>query len=107
MNLRLKKIRKSFNLSQGEFGKIVGLTQTSISDMENGNIPITKRTVLIICEKFNINEEWFTYGSGNMFKEDKDKAFQQFFDTYSKLNPPLQDFLKKCSKNLLDTQSKL
>ena len=107
MNTRIKEIRKSLNLTQSEFAEIIGFRQTSLSDMENGNAPITRRTILIICEKFDVNEEWLCNGRGEMFKKQKDKDFEQFYKTYSKLNKPLQDFLIECAKNLLDAQNKL
>ena len=37
----------------------------------------------------------------------EDKKFNEFFEIYKQLNMPLQDFLLKVVKNLLDTQSKL
>lgn len=74
--------------------------------MERGNAPITERTIIAICSKFNVNEDWLRYGTGEMFNT-IEKSYNEFFDIFKKLNPVLQDFLIQTAKNLLDSQSKL
>lgn len=74
--------------------------------MERGNAPITERTIIVICSKFNVNEDWLRYGTGEMFNT-IEKSFNEFFEIFKKLNPVLQDFLIKTAKNLLDSQNKL
>lgn len=74
--------------------------------MERGNAPITERTIIAICSKFNVNEDWLRYGTGEMFNT-IEKSFNEFFEIFKKLNPVLQDFLIKTAKNLLDSQNKL
>lgn len=106
MNTRILKLRKSLNLTQLEFAKEIGLKQSSYSDIENGNAPITERTIIAICSKFNVNEEWLKTGKGNMFNI-IDKKYNDFFQIYNSLNPVLQDFLISVAKNLLDAQTKL
>lgn len=106
MNTRIKKIRQSLNLLQKDFAKQIGLKQSSFCDIENGKAPITERTIISICSKFNVNEDWLKNGQGNMFNS-LDKKYNDFFSIYKKLNIPLQDFLIKVAKDLLDTQHKL
>ena len=74
--------------------------------MERGNAPITERTIIAICSKFNVNEDWLRYGTGEMFNT-IEKSYNEFFEIFKKLNPVLQDFLIQTAKNLLDTQKKL
>lgn len=74
--------------------------------MERGNAPITERTIIAICSKFNVNEDWLRYATGEMFNT-IEKSFNEFFEIFKKLNPVLQDFLIKTAKNLLDSQNKL
>lgn len=83
-----------------------GLKPSSLSDIENENCQVTKRNIIAICSQFNVNEEWLTTGNGNIFIEE-DKKFNEFFEIYKQLNYPLQEFLLKVGKDLLDTQSKL
>lgn len=106
MNTRIIELRKILNLSQTEFAKQISLKQGSISDMERGNAPITERTIIAICSKFNVNEKWLKYGTGEMFNT-IEKSYNDFFEIFKKLNPVLQDFLIKTAKNLLDSQNKL
>ena len=61
MNTRIKEIRKSLNLTQKEFGNAIGL-KSSISEIELGYAPITERTIIAICSKFNVNEQWLRTG---------------------------------------------
>lgn len=37
----------------------------------------------------------------------EDKKFNEFYEIYKELSAPLQEFLLKVCKDLLDTQSKL
>lgn len=105
MNTRIKELRKSLNLTQLEFGNAIGL-RSSISDIELGKAPITKRTIIAICSKFNVNEDWLRNGKGQMFVNE-DKKFTEFYEIYKSLTTPLQDFLIQTAKNLLETQDKL
>lgn len=87
------------------FGTIIGL-RSSISEIENGKAPITERTIISICSKFNVNENWLRNGQGEMFIVE-DKKFNEFFEIYKHLSPPLQNFLIQTANNLLNAQSKL
>lgn len=105
MNTRIKELRKALNLSQKDFGIQIGL-RSSISEIENKKAPITERTIIAICNIFNVNEEWLRTGSGEMFVNE-DKKFKEFFEIFKSLSTPLQDFLIQTAKSLLETQNKL
>lgn len=105
MNTRIKELRKTLNLKQKEFGNIIGL-RSSMSEIEHGSAPVTERTIIAICSKFNVNEEWLRNGTGEMFVNE-DKKFTEFFEIYKHLTKPPQDFLIQIAKNLLETQHKL
>lgn len=106
MNTRILEIRKSLNLSQEEFSNKIGLKRSSLSEIERGNAPVTERTIIAICSKFNVNEEWLRSGKGKMFNI-IDKKYDEFFSIYNDLNPILQDFLIETGKQLIDLQTKL
>lgn len=55
---RIREVRISLNLKQEDFSKQIGLKRSSLSDIERGNAPITERTIIAICSKFKVNEEW-------------------------------------------------
>lgn len=103
---RILQIRKSLNLTQKDFSNKIGLKQSSYCDIEKGRCAITERTIIAICSKFNVNEDWLRNGSGEMFNF-TDKRFKEFFDIYNNLSKPLQDFLFSTALELLKTQGKL
>lgn len=106
MNERIRILREILNLKQSEFANAIGLTTSSISDMERGQAPITGRTIIAICSKFKVNEEWLRLGKEPIFLE-YDKKHDEFFSVFKDLHPVLQDFLIKTAKNLLDAQDKM
>ena len=105
MNSRIKELRKALKLKQKDFGSIIGL-RSSISEIENGTAPITERTIIAICSKFHVSEEWLRKGHGDMFIIE-DKKYNEFFEIYNNFKPPLQEFLICTAKDLLNTQRKL
>lgn len=106
MYTRIKEIRKSLKISQVEFGKQIGLTQSTINEIEHNRCKLNDRHIISICARFNVNENWLRTGAGEMFNI-IDKKYQEFFSIFNNLSPVLQDFLYQTALNLLDTQSKL
>ena len=67
MNERIRELRKSLSLSQTEFGKRLGLKQTTIAGYETrGRVPIDA-VISLICREFNVNKSWLRNGTGPMF----------------------------------------
>lgn len=106
MNSRIKEIRKSLNITQSDFGKQIGLTQSTINEIEHNRCNINDRHIISICSRFNVNEEWLRNGIGEMFNI-VDKKYEEFFSIYKQLSPALQDFLYTTACELLKTQDKL
>lgn len=69
---RLKQLRKTLKVKQGDFAKKISTTQGHISDIENGRKNLSDRTIKLIClEEWNgkyVNENWLKNGTGEMFK---------------------------------------
>lgn len=63
---RIKEIRKLEGLSQEEFASRINLSRSIIGCYENNIRNVGDRTIKDICEKFNINEEWLRFGTGEM-----------------------------------------
>lgn len=69
MNERLKKLRKTLDMTQQEFADKIGIKRNSLANYETGrNTPIDA-IVVSICREFNVNEEWLRTGKGEMFIE--------------------------------------
>lgn len=75
MKDRIRKLRKTLDLTQEEFSKRLGITRTAVAQYETGRNDPVSSVVSLICKEFNVNEEWLRTGSGEMFvqmsKEDK------------------------------------
>ncbi len=70
MNKRLKYLREEILLlSQEEFANRVGRKNDIISIYENGKKPISKKFIKLVCDEYNINQEWLETGKGPIFKE--------------------------------------
>jgi transcriptional regulator with XRE-family HTH domain len=65
----IKKLRKHLKLSQTDFGRLVSLTHSAISQIEKGiNTPLPK-TIKAICIAYETSEEWLKTGKGPMFRD--------------------------------------
>lgn len=106
INRRIKILREKLNLSQTAFGDTIGLKHSTISDIERGRCPVTQRTATIIYTKFYVSQKWLLNGIGDIFVSE-DKKYNEFFEVYKKLSPPLQEFIYQTAKNLLETQNLL
>lgn len=72
INERVRMLRKKLHLTQKEFGKKLGVSQTAIGQYEAGTRTITARTILQLCQLFNVNDTWIRSGEGNMFITNND-----------------------------------
>ncbi len=77
MNKRLKLIRNTLSLSQDAFGKKLGITGAGISKIESGDRRLTEQMLLAICREYNVNENWFRTGNGDMFQDIKKDEYTQ------------------------------
>lgn len=122
---RLKKIRKTLDITQQEFADRIGIKRNSYANYEIGrNIPIDA-IILSICREFNVNEDWLRTGAGgdeNMFvklSEDEELAMytQMLLDStddvvadmiketiviYEKLDNDSKQALKNVARKLLN-----
>ena len=69
MEKRLRTIRKALGLSQEQLGQALGVSNTAISKLENGENNITEQNIKAICREFDVNENWLRTGQGEMFVE--------------------------------------
>lgn len=74
MKDRIKRLRKESNMTQQELSDKLGLKRQTIAAYEMGKIKPSDSTLLLICEKLGINEDWLRYNIGEM-KKDIDMNF--------------------------------
>lgn len=69
INERIKVLRERLGLTQTALAKKINRAPNTINQYEKGkNIP--NRTILDICNAFNVNEVWLRTGSGEMFRQE-------------------------------------
>ena len=54
-------------MSQEKFAKEIGLTKNFISLVETGQRNLSIQSIKLICQLFNVDEEWLETGKGEMF----------------------------------------
>lgn len=79
MNERLKKLRKSLDLTQQEFADKIGIARGNIGAYEVGKNAPSDAVISLICREFNVNENWLRTGEGDMFTEmSRDEQIEKF-----------------------------
>ncbi len=76
---RVKKVRKSLNLTLERFGEKLGVKKSAISQIENGRNSLTDQMCKAICREFNVNYNWLISGEGDMFNQ-KDETISDSID---------------------------
>lgn len=130
-NERLRFVREELSLSQAEFGEIIGLSRSGVSEIEAGRRNVTEKhikmlTIQPVDGKY-INEEWLRSGEGTPFKKlSKEEEIASYVEdllsdgtenplyeiileimrTYSELTPKSQEVLRDFSRRLLDNMRK-
>ena len=127
---RLKTLRKTLNIKQGDFADKISTTQGHISDIENGRKTLSDRTMKLIClenwDRKMVNEAWLRTGEGEMFiqvSEEDDTAalvysllgskknelyaiILEVIRSYQELSPASQQVILEYSRNLLKNLQK-
>ena len=82
INERIKQVRKEHNLNQKEFGDKVGLKQSAVSSMEQSGGSVIDRNIRLICDTFNVSEDWRRTGEGEMYESNDDVLLKQLAAEY-------------------------
>ncbi|MCI6464725.1 MAG: helix-turn-helix domain-containing protein [Faecalicatena sp.] len=103
MNERIRILRKELKLSQEEFGKRVGVSNTAISKLEKGERSLTEQMILSICREFRVNYFWLTEGHGDIFTGTPQTVVDELAEDYN-----LDDIDKKVIEKYLalDTEKR-
>lgn len=94
VNARIKEIRKQLGLSQSEFARKIGLSQTSLSWLEREGSRVIDRNIHNICSTFNIREEWLREGNGEMYHQ---QTVREMLD-----DPSIDDLDRKILKSYIE-----
>jgi len=66
---RIKSIRKEKNLTLAKFGQRIQMSESNLSRIEKGDYTVTDKNIALICDRFDVNEEWLRTGAGDKYKE--------------------------------------
>lgn len=69
MNERIRKLRKTLDLTQSEFAEKIGSTANVLTHYETGRRNPSRSVINNICKTFHVSEEWLRDGTGEMFVE--------------------------------------
>ena len=118
-NERVRYIRKKLGLTQDEFGKKIGVQKTAISKIEIGENGVSEQMRLLICNKFNVNENWLRDEQGDIWGKknisDMDKLISElpqkpdspeyktvsaFLSVYARLSPESKAAIMKLAEEV-------
>ena len=102
---RIRLVRKTLGLSQVEFARRMGLTQTYLSMIELEKSVLTDKNVKLICATFAVDEEWLRTGKGEMFGS-MSPYEKELLEVFGKLTADTQEFILDMARNLLKRQEK-
>ncbi len=83
MKNRIKKLRKTLNMTQQEFAERIGVKRNTIGQYEIGRNEPIDSIINLICREFNVNEEWLRTGIGQMFKPTLSTALDKLKKEYN------------------------
>jgi len=93
---RLRQLRKELGLTQREFSEKIGIKPNTFSQYESGRNEPIDAVLQLICEKFNVREEWLRNGSGEMFVQR-----DPFDEVYKMVNDMLWDESSELKRRLV------
>lgn len=96
MKDRLRQLRKELGLTQREFSEKIGIKPNTFSQYESGRNEPIDAVLQLICEKFNVREEWLRNGSGEMFVQR-----DPFDEVYKMVNDMLWDESSELKRRLV------
>ena len=67
MDERLKELRGVLNMTQQEFADALKIKRNTIAKYETGRGEPIDAVVALICQRFDVREEWLRKGEGAMF----------------------------------------
>lgn len=96
INDRILELMKNEKIKQVEFANRIGVSQSYMSKLfksDTGSKP-SDRLIRIICDEFNVNEEWLRFGTGEMYNQINEDTLNKLIKEYN---------LREADKRILKT----
>lgn len=83
MNERLKQLRKALGMTMDEFGRLIGISKSGVSEIEQGRRNVTEQHLIMLSNTTPkgkiVNIDWLRTGKGKMFYEGTEYDFVAHF----------------------------
>ena len=83
MNERLKQLRKALEMTMDEFGRLIGISKSGVSEIEQGRRNVTEQHLIMLSNTTPkgkiINIDWIRTGKGEMFYDGTEYDFVAHF----------------------------
>lgn len=123
INSRICRLISELSMTKTSFAKALNLSQPFVSNICAGASQPSERTILDICSKFNVNEQWLRSGEGDMFlklsRNDEIAAYvarvmkdesayyqQKMLLFFSRLSPEMLKKLEEVAEDILSEPKK-
>lgn len=83
MNTRIKKLRKTLDLTQRDFADRIGVKRNTVATYEMGRSAPSDAAISLICREFKVNEAWLRTGIGEMFSAAPSNALDKLAQDYN------------------------
>jgi transcriptional regulator with XRE-family HTH domain len=98
---RIRRIRKTLNMSQVEFAKAIYISNGYIAELECEHRRVNDRIIHLISLTFGVNEKWLKTGEGDMFYKTPGEKLQRMVGLFNELPPKFQDYVMQQIEQLL------
>jgi len=102
---RIRLVRKTLGLKQGDFAHRIGLTQNTMSMIELGKAALVDKNIKLICATFAVDEQWLRSGAGEMFGAASPYE-KELLEVFGRLTADAQEFVLEMAQSLLKRQER-
>ena len=98
---RFIELREKRLITQDDMGRLLGVSNMTISRMESGKTPISEKHIKLICGALGVHEKWLKTGEGPIFTDDT-PGQKQLLDAFRQLSPEGRKLAIKVVEAMVD-----
>lgn len=83
MKERIRKLRRTLDLTQQSFGERIGIKRNTVANYETGRNEPVASVISLICREFNVSEKWLRTGEGEMFQPTQKNELDALIKRYN------------------------